>query len=274
MNKPSLNRIINIYESNLNEYISERFNPQMIHIIICKKGCAIFSFNQKKQAVSAGCMLLVSPDLITTVIKTSNEFSTICIDISYEVAQEASLSINPDLFTALYYNPIIKPDKTEFEYLNQWVQHLKWSSENINENKTEQFVKNEIQSFLLILESTYPFDKYTKVKGLTSKNKLYIDFCALICKMCHKEHGVQFYADQLCITPYYLSKITAMMAGISPKRMIDEQLIAETKHILLHTELTVNEIADKLSFNTTSHFCRFFRKYTDESPTDYRKVHN
>lgn len=65
-----------------------------------------------------------------------------------------------------------------------------------------------------------------------------------------------------------------MMAGISPKRMIDEQLIAETKHILLHTELTVNEIADKLSFNTTSHFCRFFRKYTDESPTDYRKVHN
>lgn len=274
MNKSSLNRIINIYESNLNEYISERFNPQMVYIIICIKGYAIFSFNQKQQAVSPGCLLFVSPELITTVIKTSNEFHAICIDLSYEVAQEASLTINPDLFTALYYNPVIKPGRTEFEYLNQWAKHLKWSSDNINENKTGQFVKNEIQSFLLILESTYPFDKYTEVKGLTSKNKLYIDFCALICKKCHKEHGVQFYADQLCITPYYLSKITAMMAGISPKRMIDEQLIAETKHLLLHTELTINEIADKLFFNTTSHFCRFFRKYTGKSPSDYRKKHN
>lgn len=274
MNKIPTETHIQIHESNLHEYISERLNPQRMHLIICRRGYAVFSFNQKKRAVSAGCLLLISSDLITTVIQTSRTFLADYMSISNDIVLEATLPIHPDLITALYYNPIVKPDKTTFEHLLHWLSLFKWSLSNVPPHKSSQIIQNHLQSLFLLLEALYPYDKYTDIKGISSQNKLFIDFCAMICELCHKEHEVQFYADKLCITPYYLSRITARMAGITPKKMIDEQLIAEAKHLLLHTELTVSEIADRLCFDSASYFCKFFKKYTGQSPTCYRASHN
>lgn len=270
----SLENIIQIYESDLHEYISERLDTQRLHIIICRQGYAIFSFNQKKRAVSAGCLLVVSSDIITTVVRTSSNFKASYIDISNDIVLKATLSVSPDLITALYYNPIIKLDKTEFDNLQQWLNQFRWSLEKVPANRAAHIIRNNLQSLTFVLETLYPYDRYTDIKGLSSQNKIYIDFCILVCEMCKREHSVQFYADKLCITPYYLSRITARMAGITPKRIIDEQLIAETKHILLHTELTIKEISDTLFFDSTSYFCKFFKKYTGESPAGYRERHN
>lgn len=265
---------IKIGESDFSKYISERLNPKRMHLIICRKGFAIFSFNQKKRPVMAGCLLLISSDLITTVIQASKEFHADYLDIDNTIVQEATLAVNPDLISALYINPIIRLDKVQFVHLQHWFGLLKWSLSQSNPNKETQIVRNSLQSLFFTLESLYPFEKYTDIKGLSSQNKLFFDFCILICEKCHKEHGVQYYADMLHITPYYLSRITARMANSTPKRMIDEQLIAEIKHILLHTEQTISEIAAKLHFDSASYFCKFFKRNTGKSPADYRQAHN
>ena len=39
----------------------------------------------------------------------------------------------------------------------------------------------------------------------------------MVVEHCYAHHDVKFYADVLCITPYYLSKITNKAIKISPR---------------------------------------------------------
>ena len=47
-------------------------------------------------------------------------------------------------------------------------------------------------------------------------------------------------------------------------------ILREAKLMLRSTDLSVTEIADKLSFPNSSSFARFFRKYTGFSPVQFR----
>lgn len=54
---------------------------------------------------------------------------------------------------------------------------------------------------------------------------------------------MKFYADRLCITPYYLSRITHRIFDVSPKELIDRQIVMEIKSLLTSTELSVKEMS-------------------------------
>ena len=60
---------------------------------------------------------------------------------------------------------------------------------------------------------------------------------------------VSFYANELCISPRYLSTITRQVAGESAKTIIDRHIILETKVLLRTTEMTVQEITNHLNFS-------------------------
>jgi AraC-like DNA-binding protein len=87
----------------------------------------------------------------------------------------------------------------------------------------------------------------------------------------NKRRDVLFYADKLCITPRYLRKITMEnIRSESPKTIIDKRLIIEIKVLLQSTELSIQEIADKLNFPDQSYLSRYFKVNCGITPTDYR----
>ena len=81
---------------------------------------------------------------------------------------------------------------------------------------------------------------------------------------------VSFYAEQLCITTTYLYKLTHRRWNLSPKELIDQQTICEIKTLLSSTDMSVKEIAAMLHFEDTPYMCRYFRRRTGLSPTEYR----
>lgn len=56
----------------------------------------------------------------------------------------------------------------------------------------------------------------------------------------------------------------------SPKTIIDKRLIIEIKVLLQSTELSIQEIADKLNFPDQSYLSRYFKVNCGITPTDYR----
>ena len=84
-------------------------------------------------------------------------------------------------------------------------------------------------------------------------------------------HEVQFYADLLCITPPYLSKILRQTAGVSANKIIYTNVVNEATRQLRHTNNTISVIADKLGFADQASFSKFFRKHTGETPGRFRK---
>lgn len=85
-----------------------------------------------------------------------------------------------------------------------------------------------------------------------------------------KQH-VTDYAHLLGVTPDHLNKCVRLTTGRSAQVPICDMLVLEAKVLLRQTQLTVNEIAYKLSERAPSDFSRFFQPRTTLTPTQYRQ---
>lgn len=77
-----------------------------------------------------------------------------------------------------------------------------------------------------------------------------------------------------CIThvnKYYLAHSFKREYGISPINYLIERRIRESKYMLEHTDYALSQIAHFLGFSSSSYFSQSFRRFTGQSPTDYRK---
>lgn len=93
-------------------------------------------------------------------------------------------------------------------------------------------------------------------------------------KLVHEHHNdqreVAFYADELCLTPKYLSHLIREASGKSAPEWIDSFVILEAKNLLRYTDLDVKAIAFELCFSSPSLFYRFFKSRTGMTPGEYR----
>lgn len=86
-----------------------------------------------------------------------------------------------------------------------------------------------------------------------------------------RAHDVAFYANRLCITPRYLSRITNESVSKSPKQVIADYLMGEARQMLENSRLSVKEVSDGLGFQAVSVFCKFFKQQEGCTPGEYRR---
>lgn len=105
-----------------------------------------------------------------------------------------------------------------------------------------------------------------------STGKLLVDrFFELVEMNCLHEKKLDFYANELKVTPKYLSHIVTHVTGKNANRWISEYVIDEAKRMLASSLCTVQSVAEKTGFLTSSDFCRYFRHHTGMTPLQYRK---
>lgn len=95
-------------------------------------------------------------------------------------------------------------------------------------------------------------------------------FFALLHRHYMTERSLAFYADRLCITTKYLSKVIRRTTGRTVYYWIEEFVAKEAKRLLRSTDATMTEIAERLNFPNSSFFAKFFRRHTGSSPIEYR----
>ncbi|MCF3108358.1 AraC family transcriptional regulator [Niabella sp. CC-SYL272] len=96
-------------------------------------------------------------------------------------------------------------------------------------------------------------------------------FVNLLEKNYHKGMTVSEYADLLHISTRTLSDLIHETLGKTPSQMIQERMILEAQRLLLHSNLNVNQIGYRLGFDDPSYFVKYFKKYTQISPSEFRK---
>jgi AraC family transcriptional activator of pobA len=83
---------------------------------------------------------------------------------------------------------------------------------------------------------------------------------------------VDEYASIMHISPKHLEKTVKETLGITPKKLINDIVLAEAKILLKQTEKTISEIAQDLKFEDQSYFSRFFKRHTLITPQEYRDL--
>ncbi|WP_324671256.1 helix-turn-helix transcriptional regulator [Hymenobacter sp. GOD-10R] len=85
---------------------------------------------------------------------------------------------------------------------------------------------------------------------------------------------VQYVADQLNVSPNYLSGLLQVLTGQSTQQHIHDKLIEKAKAQLSTTNLSVSEIAYALGFEHAQSFSRLFKTKTSLSPLEFRQSFN
>ena len=82
---------------------------------------------------------------------------------------------------------------------------------------------------------------------------------------------VQYYADKLCITPKYLTIVTRQISGNSAANWITRSVILNAKALLSTTQLTIQQVSNKLNFPNPSFFGQYFLRHTGMTPKEFRR---
>ena len=64
-----------------------------------------------------------------------------------------------------------------------------------------------------------------------------------------------------------MKALTGVPAGV----WLRQRLLLEAKRLLVHTDLTVSQVGEKLEFKDTTYFNRFFKRETGQTPGAFRQ---
>jgi len=82
---------------------------------------------------------------------------------------------------------------------------------------------------------------------------------------------LQDIANILCISQKHLIKIIQETSGNHPCHFYVHKILSCTKSLLTNSELTISEIAQRLTYDP-SNFTKFFKKYEGMSPSQFRQL--
>lgn len=135
----------------------------------------------------------------------------------------------------------------------------------------DYLLRNFIYILLLRIREIYrPYATFIQ-ENASRAMKLTNRFKHLVEKNFRENREVKEYAKQMHITPKHLSEAVKETSGKSPREIIRDMLLLESKVLLGSTDRTVTEIAQELHFEDQSHFNRFIRQHTGKTPLQFRK---
>jgi len=106
----------------------------------------------------------------------------------------------------------------------------------------------------------------------THNSSLFLQFKNLIEEKYTTLKNVSDYATLLYIKPVLLNEISKQLSGITAGEHIRNRVILEAQRYLYNTDLSAKEIAYKLGFDDPHYFSRFFKKYTNQTPSEFKEA--
>jgi AraC family transcriptional regulator, transcriptional activator of pobA len=86
------------------------------------------------------------------------------------------------------------------------------------------------------------------------------------------KNSVAHYATLLHTTPQNLNTICRKAVGQTAAVVLSDFIVNEAKRLLSYTDLSVAEVAAILDFKDTSHFVKYFKRHTGQTPAAYRSL--
>ena len=261
----------------------ENLSPVMHHlwkleggaIYFCRKGWAHATINLKDYEIVENTQVVLLPGTIIRINGCSSDFTASFFGFPKEMFMEACMRFEPIFFRFIKEQPCYVLPQENTGAINGLIRATT-AIYNDRENRfRNQIAKNHLQSFMLdIYDKCYRYFGKHKIEGGTRQDEIFKSFVSLVHEHCASQREVSFYADKLCISTKYLTGICKAVTGDSAKKIIDDFAILEIKVLLQSTELTVQEIADRLGFPDQSYLGSYFKRHEGMSPKEYQSKYS
>ena len=242
-----------------------------LHVI---SGYAVVTANFKKQVLRPGDFVLLFYDSTFSIDRMSVLFSVRFVAFAYDLVEEAIYKpLSDDFWEILYENPVFHPTNEQQALLGSWWLQMEWLNRMDDEAGQREMLKNSVRNLLIAIDTEIIRSGGNGLQRNKSNHAwmLITRFFRLVSQHCREIREVQFYAGRLSITTPYLYKLCRKYLKLSPKEILDKQVVTEIKTYLVNTDMPVKRIAHELHFEDVSYMCRYFKRQTGFSPAEYRE---
>jgi len=250
---------------------STRLN--FILMALCLKGQAKYNIDTKEQTVKAGDLLFISERHIVDNYSASADFECLCIMVSTEFYHGFVQSVQnvSSLLLFSMNNPVVALTPSEVQVFSNYFHTIREKITNTGHHYRENLVKALLLAMFYDMSNViYRVEQQGK-KPQMRADALFSQFIRLLEQNFRSIRRVSWYAEQLFITPKYLSEVVKQTSKRTPNEWIDSYVILEARVLLKTTTMSIKEIADELHFPSQSFLGKYFKEHVGVSPSEFRK---
>lgn len=250
-------------------------DPRKMNFILiglCTRGRLRYRIDSKEQIIKAGDILIVSEHQVIDGYKPSPTMEGLCIMMSVNFFHEIIKSVHDvsSLFVFARTQPVMKLEKRECEAFKEYFAVIKQKIRDTG----NLFRKDLIRTLLLAMfydvgNIIYRARNFGGVQ--IPSEKVFTRFLRLVQDNCKRERRVSWYAQQLSITPKYLSLVVKRISGRTAVEWIESYVTLELRVELKNSTKSIKEIAEDMNFPNQSFLGKYFREHVGMTPSKYRK---
>ncbi|MDR2859724.1 MAG: helix-turn-helix domain-containing protein [Mediterranea sp.] len=239
-------------------------------MFICLNGETEFILDMKSYKLKKGDICIAFPFSILQTVSKSDDFERFIIAVSLELIQDIQIPSPTEYYLYIKDNPCIYLDEEEqkmlLELCNMMIQKYALTDHPFR----KEITKSIFRVIYFEIASIYTKRNPIVQENVLRKDLLVRKFMFLVAKNYHLHREVEYYANELCITPRYLSSVIKEKTGAGALSWINTMVIRQAKHLLRNNKMSVLQVSDELNFANPSFFGQYFKKHTGMTPKNFR----
>lgn len=244
---------------------------------VCTGGTAVIEVFSLRSQISKNDIVTILPLQLVSIHDVSDDFSMTFFKVGKELFLDIMSGlgkVTPDFFFYMRKNFRYRLSDSEVRRYLGFCRVIDFRGDNDD----PVFLRETILHLLRIYfwDFYVHFQKKTRDEKdsfvNTNKETIAFKFAMLVSEHYKMRREVAYYADCLCISPAYLTKVIQEVNGQSAHEMIADHVVMEIKALLRNPNLDIKDVAQQTGFCNQSSLSRFFRKHTALSPSEYRRT--
>lgn len=244
-----------------------------ILVALCTEGSAQFTIDTQRHDVRKNDIIVISDRHVIDDYVASEDANGLAMMMSvnffYEVINDVrDVSL---LFLFSRNHPVVSLNDEEVGMFKEYFFFLKRKIAETNNQFRRDIIRTLILAMFYDLSNVIFRIQQVENKGQTRADSIFTQFIKLVEDNYKHERRVGWYAEQLCITPKYLSETIKAVSKNTPNEWIDKYVTLEIRVLLKTSTMTIKEISDELHFPNQSFLGKFFKEHVGMSPSAYRR---
>ena len=238
--------------------------------ILCMRGRAIFKIRIHEFEISRGSYMLIRANDPFQVVEVSDDFHIDVVRVGesvFSMSYDDVLKKRLELLSIQRPTSKISARKTMMFHIIH--SYLKVLMKERNDFYRDMILYEYVKIFLY--EACHILDDTASQSNLGKKDRnITSQFFQNVDRYYKENRKVEYYAQQIGITPKHLAHIIKKTTGKYPSEWLENYALLESKKLLRSTDDSVQNISYDLNFATPSHFVKFFKAKTGMTPKEFR----
>ena len=254
--------------------LMSQFRVNFIAYVIVLEGSLTLELNTVPYQLEKNCSLFIDRKMVITGVKHSDDFRCVICALSTDIGFSF---FNKSLMQSVMHllaNPVITMNQDEVDLMLKYYELLVFKMDHPEMNFARETVRDIIRCFAYDLLSNIT-KHYSQNDGddmLRQSDRIFRKFMLLLAENSNVNRSVKSYADELCVSPKYLTSVCRKHSDSTASELIATSVMSRVKQLLLYSDLSIKEVAGEMGFDNLSFFGKYVKKHLGLSPNHYRKA--